>query len=667
MENFSPAKVKVESGPSTIIDRVIPNVSTDYHDPESRTIPILARPVQALTATQLFQLMIGAIPQNRVCHRKPTGVTYGSVFVVDLSYVDRIKDLRADDNGAWVHGGKPQRKYVVELDEKCEVTSAVSVKAGAMHGDNIFTLVRIYHRNKATREFQRRISYVFDSSNQMVRFAVIQYLFDDGEEVPIILPLHGNSKKAATPYQRIQTSTLEKMKETRGTPKSVVSLLHGEAGGSVGASSASELPRNRRQVLNAHQTICDRNKTSGKSDQVFDLIKQCKEDGLPHGRKFVRSVSIDSSLSSVLALDTQLKNLVRFCTKPGAFCVFGIDPTFNLGKFYVTLTTYTYLQLKNKNTGVCPTFWGPMFVHTERTYEAYYYFFPTLLKLEPKLASVCAFGTDGEQALTKAILAVFPDEVINLRCYLHMKDNIRRKLTDLLIPESHREVILRDIFGSQQGTMYIKGLLDSSDANDFDYKLSLLRTRWDDMELATPPHRDPSFHGWIVRNEASTMKASMIASIRELAGLGCPPAKYTTNRNESMNKVAKEKCGRSRSSWVQLNNSMYDLVTDQLKEVEKAVYGMGEYIFEAQYQNLMISSSKWFMMTPGQRKQHLQKVFETHSVPFETQGEASCSTAPSTSTIRLSVQPEKLGIMQLSSDLVMSLWKKAERLLNSHN
>ena len=113
-----------------------------------------------------------------------------------------------------------------------------------------------------------------------------------------------------------------------------------------------------------------------------------------------------------------------------------------------------------------------------------------------------------------------------------MKDYIRRKLIDLLIPESHREVI-------------------SSGLDDFDYKLSLLKTRWDDMELATPPHRDPSFHGWIVRNEASTMKASMIASIRELSGLGCPPAKYTTNRNESMNKVAKEK-GCSRSSWVQL-------------------------------------------------------------------------------------------------------------------
>lgn len=59
----------------------------------------------------------------------------------------------------------------------------------------------------------------------------------------------------------------------------------------------------------------------------------------------------------------------------------------------------------------------------------------TLLKLEPKLASIRAMGTDGEQALTKAIQALFPQDIVLLRCYLHMKDNIRRKLTDLLFPE----------------------------------------------------------------------------------------------------------------------------------------------------------------------------------------------------------------------------------------
>ena len=58
--------------------------------------------------------------------------------------------------------------------------------------------------------------------------------------------LSGNAKKQKTAYQRTQKSTLLKIQETIGKPKSVVSSLHDEAGRSIEASSASELPRNRR-------------------------------------------------------------------------------------------------------------------------------------------------------------------------------------------------------------------------------------------------------------------------------------------------------------------------------------------------------------------------------------------------------------------------------------
>ena len=44
-----------------------------------------------------------------------------SVFVVDLSCVRCIDDLRADDNGVWIHGGNPRKKYVVERDPETSV------------------------------------------------------------------------------------------------------------------------------------------------------------------------------------------------------------------------------------------------------------------------------------------------------------------------------------------------------------------------------------------------------------------------------------------------------------------------------------------------------------------------------------------------------------------
>ena len=75
------------------------------------------------------------------------------------------------------------------------------------------------------------------------------------------------------------------------------------------------------------------------------------------------------------------------------------------------------------------------------------------------------------------------------------------------------------------------------------------------------------------------MKSSMIACVRESAGLGSPPSIYTTNRNDSMNNLAKSYTDYHKSTWVQLSNNLYKLVTDQSQEVEKAVIGMGEYRF----------------------------------------------------------------------------------------
>ena len=112
----------------------------------------------------------------------------------------------------------------------------------------------------------------------------------------------------------------------------------------------------------------------------------------------------------------------------------GVDATFHLGKFYVTITTYVYEHVVNKTTGVSPTFIGLIYVHTEKTFEAYHHFFSTLVKLEPKLMAIRAVGTDGEQVLVNAVRAVFPEGLVHLRCFIHMKDNICRKLTDMLFP-----------------------------------------------------------------------------------------------------------------------------------------------------------------------------------------------------------------------------------------
>ena len=60
-----------------------------------------------------------------------------------------------------------------------------------------------------------------------------------------------------------------------------------------------------------------------------------------------------------------------------------------------------------------------------------------------------------------------------------------------------------------------------------------------------------------------------------------------------------------------LSSTIYDLVTLQSKEVEKAVYGMGEYKFCSKYDFLEIDSTQWFFKTSEQRQKHLKTVLDT--------------------------------------------------------
>ena len=342
----------------------------------------MARPLEGLSVNQLFTLMIGTIPPNRICYRKPTSITYSSAFVIDLSSVHCIDDLSADNNGVWIHRGKPRKKYNVEFDpDTHEVISAVAVTDKqdntSTEDKNQFTLVRIDHHHQSTATFHRRISYVIDDEGKTVQYAVVQYLFDDGNEIPVVVLPHGNAKRVSSSYRRTQKSTLSKMKKTAGKPKHVISKVFDEAGGMLGASSSSEIPRNRRQIYNIqHSSVSHGNiGTSGKPDPVFKLLQQCKMDLMPGGRKFIRSVNFETSSSCVIATDAQLQNVVRFCTNQGPHCILGIDPTFNLGKFYVTVTTFVHTHVVKKGTMEVPTFFGPMFIHTEKNFESFYYFF----------------------------------------------------------------------------------------------------------------------------------------------------------------------------------------------------------------------------------------------------------------------------------------------------
>ena len=115
---------------------------------------------------------------------------------------------------------------------------------------------------------------------------------------------------------------------------------------------------------------------------------------------------------------------------------------------------------------------------------------------------------------------------------------------------------------------------------------------------------------------------------------------------------------------------MHDLIIDQHKETEKAIYGMGEYKFIESYQHLEIESAKGFKMTSDQRRNAIRKVMKEKCILYESQNDQPHTSAvcqSGLSRISLLVQSDKSGIANLLPDFVMSLWRKVEKLLNMPN
>jgi len=497
--------------------------------------------------------------------------------------------------------------------------------------------------------------YVIDPQGENLPLVIVQYTFSDGVEVPIKMEPHGNSTKNKRPFYRTQSSTYQSIKENVPvmSPKEALKATYDSAGGILEMSSNSEVGRNLRQMYNAKSSQgCTSGLTSKCSkDLVYDLLEQ----HYLGESDFVRSVNFADSVMSVVATDQQLDDVVRFCANdsPMYGSILGIDPTFNLGDFFVTPTVYEHKMVVNRVTGKHPNFIGPCLIHQDRKFGTYHYFASEIKKLRPSMQSLMAIGTDGEEALSSAFLSVFPGSS-HLQCSLHKRDNIARKLSELRCDETTSKQILADVFGSTIGDTRFEGLVDSADCADFMEKVESLKAKWESL--------CPGFVKWFVEHEARVICTSMIASVRSQAGLGSPPKSFTTNSNESLNNLLKRKVDFKKSEWPQFNKTLRSAVQEQQAEFEKALFGQGEYELVADFKHLEVPHSRWLQMNAQQRKEKVQKACVA-KLPVSTSTKALPDALGSHKS--LSVKFSDAKIDHVSQERAKSMWEKAEILLNT--
>ena len=439
----------------------------------------------------------------------------------------------------------------------------------------------------------------------------MHYTFENEEHAIMPRP-HGNSKTKSS-YVRTLPSTLQKLREVSKyvPPKHAVSEVSRSVGGLSHVSSVSQLPRNRQQSADCRRALFSSTKPSGtqlSSDPLFPVMVMCKEsEGAkcdPQSR-FVRIVCNTPEPMAVLAFDWTLEDLERFCTDPQQHVVLSVDPTFNLGSFHVTVTTYQHpmLEYRHLRRGSRPVMFGPMFIHQRKTFSTYNFFFSQLVGLKPKLQDIQCFGTDGEKALEEALHTQFK-YATHLRCFLHFRGNIESKLSELGISKASSREFIHDIFGNP--ILLEEGLVDA-DADSLDAEFESLKSVWNERESSLSNCSQPQFHSWFQTHSLDVVRKCMLRNKRESAGLGSPPDPYYTNDVESKNRVLKHQNSYRPHQLPEFVQSMKSLYEDQKQDIDKAVVGVGEYKLSSPYLSYGVQAKDWFKKSQKQRERILDR------------------------------------------------------------
>jgi hypothetical protein len=390
-----------------------------------------------------------------VSKKQPYRVQKNAAFVIDLGDQDpmmMICNLESDDNGAYTCMGTRTSTWKTEEEsiDNFEVQEfrMLSNRKDTLTTSDQYHLVRKYRHFNLCEDFNKIISYAIDRRGIIMNnVAFVQYYFDSGVERPFVVKRHGNAVRTSAPYKSTNASTKAIVRELINVdkPKTIHSNL------TKGVEKASEMATScsRRTIYDINRSKKKRNVTLATNAMTFyDIIAMIREQDAQKNteNRFIRYISAypDPELL-VLGYDSQFRDLDRFCTSPVNFSILSIDPTFNLGAFYVMPMSYENLFLVSNRMKKHPTFLGPVLISHNLDESCYSHLTFVTTQKSPLLEdNLIAFGTDGEKALYNQFGKKFKSAV-HVRCIGHFRENCKTHLKGVSLENQNK--ILNDIFG----------------------------------------------------------------------------------------------------------------------------------------------------------------------------------------------------------------------------
>ncbi|XP_055329584.1 uncharacterized protein LOC129582171 [Paramacrobiotus metropolitanus] len=579
------------------------SVVDDSDTKEIDGIPVIStKHLSFITNLYAAELIFKAKKQKRgvkVATRVPHQVQRTSLFVIKLSCLASPGDVLSDSNGRW------------------EQSNGKTIHFYRWSGSDVYT------SNEAEGTEFRRYTYTNFSEPTFKRvivfcrelgFAVLQYYFSDKEDKSFAITSHGK-ERTGKPYERMYESTKEKIKK--------------------GCESGKDASTIRADIL----------------EEVGPIENLASTAQIPSA--FVREVVIAPDLIVMLALDTQLDDLVRFAPAAGM----SVDTTFNVGEYYVTTVVTRHLMLRNRTTRVSPVIIGVTFIHKRKTGEAYQRMAAMLLNVRPQLTKAKFLGTDGDKALYGAFQTIFPT-VPHILCIIHAIDNISRKAEDFKM-SNVKDQVLALVFGRVVGDQRVPGYIDCETPEDYEKAGEQLR-----LTLGAMHANGPKLAEYFFKSKAPLFQEHYSAEARKAANVGA--GYYNQNAVESANKRIKKGFNSLRG----INRFVKDMeifAKKDLQEFEYATIKSGLYEIIPAYKHLE-ADFKELLPTSEFQKRAFKKGI--HREPFSIEKANSQPDNGDETPDRLTCHPHGEAVGQIktfSRDLLASMLEKADVLLQKPN
>jgi hypothetical protein len=308
------------------------------------------------SAEELVKILINPV-QEKLCSSVPSSIEDSLCFLIDLNKVP-FDNILCDNMGVWINNGSPKTNIRREN---------MSFKVVSHGTDFDYVLFRKYFKHKLNEEILRTVSFLHDKEGDLVKIALVQYVFKCGP-VPVnsLKVKHGNSKDIEKTFSRTYGSTKNMISSSTCSRNKLTSQIIAENGGIENIDNPSIFPLSNKQM---HYW---RNKLNLNEDELLCLFEKSYS-----GLSSIKKLEFYPELRVVLLNEQHKTDLKRFCVDDGG-SVLGVDTTFNIGDYLVTLTTYRHMLLIDSKTGESPVMIGPAYIHQTKSKVSFYYFSSTL-------------------------------------------------------------------------------------------------------------------------------------------------------------------------------------------------------------------------------------------------------------------------------------------------